>query len=486
MKKNNANTTSNKTADTKKKSGMRTDGFCLPALLHNLKKLFLPWVLASVLSAGAIIGSNAFLSTDVDALSSTISFYFNGIEEGLDPNGCEFDKNALKSDSIVSEALSELGMPEDIMESVQNGILVDSVVSSSAISKITMNDSIYESNNSLESSSISDSSYHPTVYKVSFNYNATSLSGEQAAELLNLMLEKYQASFIETFGYNESVGASILEFDFSSYDYLIALDMYSSKIATLENYVNSLNGYNASHFRSEKTNYTFSDISDSLALVRSIDIDSLTSYILNNGVMSDKEMILSYYEFRLNNLKRYKQNSSEKLASVTESIEQYKKDSVIVYENANSTSSVTKTSDVYDNLIQRKLNLQDTVSNYDSIIADFTDRITIIKKASATASKADKEYIDEKIAALQSKVGAFVENIKITADDYYETEKFNNAVTIVSPAKYSAGGFIKSAISESIRLLIIAELLLITLYLSVSIGLCFGSKAKAFKDKHFR
>ncbi len=76
--------------------------------------------------------------------------------------------------------------------------------------------------------------------------------------------------------------------------------------------------------------------------------------------------------------------------------------------------------------------------------------------------------------------------LKITADDYYETEKFNNAVTIVSPAKYSAGGFIKSAISESIRLLIIAELLLITLYLSVSIGLCFGSKAKAFKDKHFR
>ncbi len=463
---------------------MRTDSFCLAALLHNLKKLFLPWLILAALAVGVIVGSNSFLSNEVDALTATISFYFNGIEEGLDPNGCEFDKNSIKDDEIVLAALEELGLSSELLVSVQNGISIDSVVSTSAIDSITQHVSIYDKTSNLANSIVNDSSYHATAYHISFNYSAAELPGETAAELINLILTKYKASFFETYGYNEAVGDSILNFDFGSYDYLIALDMYGSKLEALENYVNTLAENDSMHFRSEATGYSFADISQSLSLIRGIDVDSLTSYILNNGVMSDKDMILSYYEFRLADLKRYKQNTAEKVTSINNSIQQYKKDAVIVYEDANSTSSVTQTSPVYDELIQRKLILRDTAAVYDSEIADYNARIAAIKKSSDSSTKADKEYVDSKIAELESKVATLIENTGLTADDFFETEKFLNAVTIASPAHYSAGQFIKSALSESVRLIIIAELLIVTLYLTAAIFLCFGSRIKSAYTRH--
>ncbi len=471
-------------SDKKERNRMRTDSFCLAALLHNLKKLFLPWLIIAVVAAGIIVGSNSFFSNKVDALSSTISFYYNGIEKGLDPNGCEFDKNSIKDDEIVLAALEELGLSAELLVPVQNGISIDSVVSSSAIDSITQYSSVYDKSGSLSNSTVNDSSYHATAYNISFNYSAAKLPGETAADLINLILEKYQASFIETYGYNESVGNSILNFDFENYDYLIALDVYCSKLEAMENYVNALDENDTVQFRSEETGYSFSDISDSINLIRVIDIDSLISYILNNGVMSDKEMILSYYEFRLADLKRCKQNISEKIVSVDDSIEQYQKDAVIIYEDASNTSTVTQTSTVYDELIQRKLLLRDTAATYDSQISDYNARIAAIEKSSDKSTSSDKEYVEGKLVELKAKVSSLVENVKLTADDYYQNNKFLNAVTIASPAKYSAGQYIKSALSESIRLIIIAELFIVIIYLTAAIVFCFGSKIKS-AYKHF-
>lgn len=476
MKKN------NKAQNTKKKtSRMRTDGFHLTALLHNLKKLFLPWLTVSVLSVFLIVGSNLFFSNEVDSVSATISFYYNGIEEGFDPNGCEFDKTAIKDEKVILEALNDMNLSEDILESVQNGIFIDSVVSTSAINNITSYNSIYDSDSSSWIESMKDSSYHPTAYSVSFNYSNTSLDGNSAAELLNLILEKYKMSFFNTYGYNESVSDSVLSVDFSNYDYLIALDMYSSKLISLENYVDTLSSDDKAQFRSETTGYSFSDLTNSIKLIRTVDVDTITSYILNNGVISDKKMILSYYNFRLDNLKRQKQNTVERLNSTTTSIKDYQKDSIVIYDGsvANATS-ITETSEVYDNLIQEKIQLQDTVSLYESQITDYTDRINKINNASSSTSDSKKKYVESQIQKLTDKSTELIDNIRLTANDYYSNVKFTNAVSITSPASYSFSQYIKSAVNESIRMLVITELTLMSFYFFAAIVFCLKSRLTVF------
>ncbi len=479
MKKNNITT-------KKKSSCMRTDRFCFTSLVHNLKKLFLPWIIISVLNMVGIVSVNMFFSDKVDSVTASISFYYNGIENGLDPNGCEFEKNSIKNDDIVSQALSEMGLSEELTETVQNGIFIDSVVSTSAINNIINYDSIYNSSNNEWTESLKDSAYHPTVYRVSFNYNKTSLNGDNAASLLNLILKKYQMYFFETYGYNESVGKSVLSVDFDGYDYLIALDMYNSKLNSLANYIDSLSANDKAQFRSNETGYSFSDLTNSINLIRSVDVDTLTSYILNNGVISDKDMILSYYNFRLDNLKRQKQNMTERLNSTEKSIKDYQKDSVVIYDgSAENAATITETSEIYDNLIQSKIQMQRDISNYDKLISDYTNRIKAINSASSSSSNAKKEYVESQIDSLTKKTEILIENVKLTANDYFTTVKFPNAVSINSQARYSISHYFKSAINESIRLIVITELIWVTLYLFISIAFCFKTKAKKLFKNHF-
>ena len=172
----------------RKNRRIMTDGFCVKAILNNLKTLFLPWIIIAVVSFTAIVGANILFSNNVDSVSATVSFYYNGIENGLDPNGCEFDKTEITDSKLVSEVLSEMNLSSEYLEQVKNGIFVDSIVSTSAIDKIGSYQSIYNSNDNNWTEALKDSSYHPTTYNVSFNYNQIGLNGKKAAELLNLLL----------------------------------------------------------------------------------------------------------------------------------------------------------------------------------------------------------------------------------------------------------------------------------------------------------
>ncbi len=467
------------TAKKDKKTFLRTNGLKMSSVLFNLKKLFFPWLITAVLSAGIIVGSNVFISPDIDALSATIAYNYNGIENGLDPNGCKLNTDAVKTDSIISNALEAEGLSADIMKTVQDGIFVDGIVSSSAVTKITEYNSIYNSGSGSWTEKMKDTSYHPTQYRVSFNYNETGLTGDQAASLLNRILENYNLYFIETYGYSEAISESVLSVDFDGYDYLIALDMYSTKLGSLADYVNTLVNDDPGQFRCAETGYSFSDISDAISLIRSVDIDTLISYILNNGVISDKNMILSYYDYRIDNLNRLKTSTSERLASIEESIKSYQKDSVIIYDsNGAGNSSVTQTSDKYDKMIQQKLYYQELISSYNVSITDYKDRIESIKKLSGSATKTHQAYVDERIASITDKVGELTDSLKLTADDYFENEKFTYAFSVLSPAEYSFIQFVKSVINESMRLIVIAELGLLTLYLFISIAACIYEPLK--------
>lgn len=467
------------TSKKDKKAFLRTNGLKISSVIFNLKKLFLPWLITAVLSAGIIIGSSTFISPDIDALSATIAYNYNGIEDGLDPNGCELNTDAIKSDTLIYSALEAEGLSADIMQDVQDGIFVDGIVSSSAVAKITEYNSIYNSGSGSWTEQMKDTAYHPTQFRVSFNYNKTGLDGEQAASLLNRILENYNLYFIETYGYSEAISETLLSVDFNNYDYLIALDMYSTKLGSLADYVNTLSYDDPGQFRCDETGYSFSDISGAVSLIRSVDIDTLISYILNNGVISDKNMILSYYDYRIDNLQRLKTSASERLASIEESIKTYQKDSVIIYDsNGAGNSSVTETSDTYDKMIQQKLYYQELISDYNVSITDYSDRIESIKKLSGSATKAHQEYVDERIASITEKVAALTDSLKITADDYFENEKFTHAFSVLSPAEYSFTQFVKSVVNESMRLIVIAELGILTVYLFICIAACIYEPLK--------
>ncbi len=457
---------------------MKTNGFSFRNLCHNLKVLFLPWLILAVFAAVATVGLN-FFSSEVDAVTATVSFHYKGIENGLDPNGCEFDKNSIISDEVIESALAASDLPSDMLTQVKDNIRVDSVVSTNAISNITNYESMFSSSSDSWTQDVSDSSFHPSQFIISFNYNHTNLNGEQAAQLLNTIIDEYQNHFLEIYGYNENIGNISGPDSFENNDYLIALDMYSANLLALEEYIKDLADEDVTEFRSETTNYSFSDLYDSAKLIRTVDIDTLTSYILNNGVISDKDVILSYYEYRIENLQFSNETYKYRLDEISASIENYQKDSVIVYDGYDSGSTtITNTSDIYDSMIQEKLNIQDAISSNERFISDMKDRITTIKKISLSTANKDREYVDEKIVELQTKFEDLKENLKITANEYFSEKKFSNAIAVTSPASYSVKHLISSSVNESIRVVIICELLILIAYLLFAIYFCSRDKLR--------
>ena len=75
--------------------------------------------------------------------------------------------------------------------------------------------------------------------------------------------------------------------------------------------------------------------------------------------------------------------AKEQLASVTESIENYKKDSTVILAGADSqATTLTQPSEAYDKLIDQKLTCQENVSTLQQKINAYNERLKALKSKS--------------------------------------------------------------------------------------------------------
>ena len=211
-------------------------------IFRQLKKYFLPWVLVAVILAGLVFGGSMVVSSSkASPLTAMVGFTFDGIENGLDPNGNEFNANSLKSPAIIEETRSDLNMDVKKTDAIRNNITVSGVVPEDAIDKLTAYESVFSNTNSIEAAQkIMDVSYFPTQFEVQFSYGDSGMSRSQAADFLNTMLNNYKIYFMQTYGYNQAFGDALTAVDYTGYDYPQALDVLSSSLDSLKKYISCL------------------------------------------------------------------------------------------------------------------------------------------------------------------------------------------------------------------------------------------------------
>lgn len=454
------------------------DTITIPVLdiFRQLKKYFLLWILIAVVAAGAVFGGSMLLSNSKAApLTAMVGFTYDGIEQGLDPSGNEFDANSLKSPSIIESTLTDLGMDSTKTDTIRSSITISGVVPDDTIDKLTAYQSIFESTNSIEAAQkIMDVSYYPTRFEVQFAYGATAMNRSQAADFLNTMLSNYKTYFMRTYGYNDALGDALTTVDYTTYDYAQALDVFSSTLNGLQNYVSTLSTNDKTRFRSSKTGYTFSDLSESISTMRSVDYASLSSYVLGKNVTKDKDALQTYYQYRIDTLSRNLTSAQEKLASITDSINNYQKDSMVVMAGADATSSsaLTQPSEAYDDLITQKTDAQSSVSSYQQQINDYQTRLDRLNKSSV-GTKKEQEKVDADMQTVCEKLNKLVDDVNATADDFFETASYANSYSILVPASGSISNAMSNAISNMMRPLLIAEALLFVAYLVFAVVRAF-------------
>ena len=201
-----------------------------------------------------------------------------------------------------------------------------------------------------------------------------------------------------------------------------------------------------------------------------MDLDILSSYITVNNVTKDKDALIDYYNYRIDALNRQKTVAQEQLNSITESIETYEKDVIMVFGNGtdNTDTQYSQASEQYDNLIEQKVEVQTTLSTAKQQIEFYNKRITALKGKSA-ASDEKIAKVEADLASLNIKINELITDVNKTSNEYYETVSFANAYNVLVPATTSdITTSIKNIINDSLMTILIVEMLLVVAYIGVA------------------
>ena len=434
----------------------------ISTVLKKLRKYVFIWIVVAVLFVVFSLGY-ATITTHVSkpSLVALISFSYKGIEKGLDPNGRKFEVTSVKNPAVIEAALDELGMNMTNLEPIRQGIRFEGIKPKNAVDRITLYDKVLDTNGNVNAvEKILETTYFPTQYKVYFNYNETSLSDSEAVEVFNMMLDKYQNYFYETYGYNESLGSAVTTINYADYDYSEAVDVFDNSLTTLEKYVKQLSKEDTTRFRSAETGYTFDDLYESIKTVESIDLDKISSYITVNNLTKDKDEALAYYEYRIKALNRSKAQYEEEIASYDASIAAYQKDQIIVFGNGtdNTNTESTLASEQYDKMIQAKNDIATSLAQTKQSINYYKERQEALKN-NPVGSSAKTEKVEADLASLNEKVTNLVDIVNKTSDDYYRNVTFKNAYSVLVPATNTATDMISHIIENAKRPLIVLEAL---------------------------
>ena len=119
----------------------------ISTVIKKLKKYLFVWIVAAVFFVVVSFGYAA-VTTHVNkpALSALVSFSYSGIEKGLAPDGRKLDVNTIKDPSVISDAMEELDIDKEELESIRQGISFKGIVPQDAAERITKYESFLDSN----------------------------------------------------------------------------------------------------------------------------------------------------------------------------------------------------------------------------------------------------------------------------------------------------------------------------------------------------
>lgn len=411
------------------------------------KKKIYRYIMAIAVCAGVLVGL-IVIGVDYIAGQNTyaravVSFQYEGIEDGVDPNGAAFDINKLKSPKVIEDALMSLGNTGFDAEKIRESIEIEGVIPEDAVERITV---IKEM--SLEDVSnyekILDVSYFPSQYII-YLRKSSGMSGTEAVQILNAVLDSYRTYFMDMYANTEVLTVTGNLIDYKDYDYTEAMDMLETQMEIMQDYVNERRDQ-APEFRSSGTGLSFGDISMALDTVSEIDIANLNSYIESHTLTKDVERQREYYEYRI---KKYNMEIAEnqvELSNIQSVIDKYQKDPLVIVSSQETTQEIEQTNAYYDQLLQQRLAISAEIASLNTKLNETYTLLNAVSGAVGKNTQDEYDYVDGKLASLTETIAKWADLTEQTAQEYYTTTLFSNAYKISVPAQYTAaGGLVASA-----------------------------------------
>lgn len=374
---------------------------------------------------------------------AVITMQFDGIEEGLDPNGASFDINKLKSPTVIESALENLGVTDFSTEDIRANITIEGVIPDDAVERITVIKEMAESN-AANYEKILDVTYYPSQYVVSLSQQP-GMSSTQTKEILNAVIDSYRQYFFDTYANTAVLTVTSNLYDYNNYDYTESVDMIESQIEIIKNYV-AERLEQSPDFRASSTGLSFGDIATSLDSIEQVDLVNLSSYIEDASLTKDRDKLIQYYNYIIKQYNMKLTEAQTNLDSVQSTIDNYEKNPIVIVSNQESVQEISQTSQYYDTLVQQKLDISMEISSIETKLAEVTSLLESLNNSRLKNTQAQYDYADQKLESITGTLANWIELIEETTDEYYNTTLYSNAVKVAVPAQYQASGGLVSVI----------------------------------------
>lgn len=403
-------------------------------------------VIVGILLAFAVGMYLQYLQPYKGSVNMIVTFNFNGIEKGLDPYGNDFDISKAKSPAVLSKVvenlnLSSYGISED---NIRTNLKIIPIIPGNITEKIK---SLQES----KAQSVGDGqdyTYYPNTYLVTLNLpRSFSISSFEAREILDELFKQYKKYFYNSYFSGALLTDEIGPTDYSVYDYPQQIEILKNQIITLKNYLKIKNNeVGASGFRSKKSGFTFSDIIESITVLEKVDLQNIGASIDSYNLTKDKEALIKLYEYRIQESELTSKKKNDEAKVYSNSISKYQKDkNILVMPSNGATSDINsvetnQTSKYYDDLIEKSI-LAETQAK-ESVNNTNYYKKQISKLKNDTVEMSQKKEAEKKVNSMlddiRIKFKGYIEISNETVQEFYNSELFKRAMTIISPAEYSS------------------------------------------------
>lgn len=294
-------------------------------------------------------------------------YTYEGADKGLAPDGAEGTKlnpYEIMSPVVIKAALKDMGIDDE-------GVTVETIRSCMDVSEvITSYDSEVK-----ESAAVLGEKYEviPTEYILTYEYNAR-WGTAFGNRLLESVIKSYDDWLEKKYHNKKSAGAVIKAEDTENLDYMDISEIIRSNITSNIDYLDALTE-KAPDFRSHRTGYSFSEITNLYWNLNNIQYSKYYANVRQGRLSRDNEMLVKNYAAKVKDLSeqaKTKNAIAENYKNeITQFYEPYKKSGL--YNQASRTQNALNSTNENAGALLENYDLSKIINTYDNIITSYID-----------------------------------------------------------------------------------------------------------------
>ncbi len=242
------------------------------------------WFLILFVVIFTLCGFFVINKTQTYTAQAVIRFTEINTSDGYTVQGNKLDVYEIISPRVVSEAIQTLGVDEKV-EDVRSNCTIIGIIPSDvqALKEANQKEGI-------------EFDYYPKDYTISYTADSDK-SSEYARDMVDAILTAYTSYYSDT--YLSTYNLPEIEFEsLGESDYLEMTEVIESAIEDAAAYFNRT-VTNFSDFRSPRTGYSFSNMSNMYSQIKDVTLPTIFSKILSARLTKDKDVLLKTYEYKV-------------------------------------------------------------------------------------------------------------------------------------------------------------------------------------------